>query len=288
MRRAEQVLLLLCCALGQSVQPLTAREYRQLAERFSAAPPSDGKITVPALRTLGFSEAFSARVVSLLGRREALERCLALPELTVVTRLSEQFPAALRQLGDACPPALFLRGDAALLQTPCLALTGSRRLRTENEWFAGAIGALAAREGRTLVSGNAVGADRAGQNTCLAAGGRVICFLPDALCAYPARKNVLYCSDEGWDCAFTAARALRRNLYIYALGKIAFVAQCTAGYGGSWRGATESLRRGLSEVYIFDDGSSDAAALVREGAHPLPDAPCFLRELPQRALSIFD
>lgn len=287
MRRAEELLLLLCHPLGQEVRPLSAWEYRQLAASFSAAP-ADGALTASALTALGFSAAFSARVVALSERREVLERYLSKPDVTVLTRLSAQFPAALRRLGDACPTALFLRGDVSLLQTPCLALTGSRRLREENRRFAERIGTLAAREGRTLVSGNAVGADQAGQNSCLLGGGRVICFLPDALTEHRARENVLLCSDEGWDFPFSNARALRRNLYIYALGGLAFVAQCTEGHGGSWRGATESLKRGLSEVFIYNDGSADAAALVRLGALPLTAAPLRLDELPARPLSIFD
>ena len=68
----------------------------------------------------------------------------------------------------------------------------------------------------------------------------------------------------------------------------AFVAQCTAGSGGTWNGATESLKRRLSEVYVYADGSADAAALVREGAIPLTTAPRFLSELPPKELSIFD
>lgn len=288
MRRAEQLLLLLCHALGQPVQPLRPWEYRELAARFSDAPPSDEELTAPALERWGFPPEEAVRITALAERQDVLARYLAQPGITVITRLDERFPAALRKLGTACPPALFLRGDPALLQTPCLALTGARRIRPKNERFAAAIGTLAARENRTLVSGGAVGADLAAQNACLRAGGRVICFVPDALADHPAQENVLFCSDEGWDLPFSAARALRRNPYIYALGGIAFVAQCAAGSGGSWRGATESLKRGLSEVYIYDDGSADAAALVREGAVPLAAAPRFLAELPLKELSIFD
>lgn len=288
MRPAEEGLLLLCCALGQPVRPLSAREYRQLAARFAAAPPAEGEVTAPLLRALGFSAEFSARVAGLLDRREALHRYLAQPGLTVLTRISKQFPAALCKLGEDCPPALFLRGDAALLQTPCLALTGSRRLRPENRRFAESIGLLAAREGRTLVSGNAVGADQTGQDACLHTGGRVICFIPDALREHSTRKNVLFCSDEGWDIPFSSQRALRRNRYIHALGGISFVAQCTAGSGGSWDGALASLRARLSTVYIFRDGSPDAEALTRYGAISIAAAPPLLRHLPPPQLSIFD
>ena len=48
MRHAEELLLLLCHPLGQPVQPLRGWEYRELAARFSDAPP-DEALTAPAL-----------------------------------------------------------------------------------------------------------------------------------------------------------------------------------------------------------------------------------------------
>lgn len=176
----------------------------------------------------------------------------------------------------------------SFFDTPCVALTGSRRLPEAHRRFAAHIGTLAAREGLTLVSGGAVGADEAAQNACLRAGGRVICFLPDALCDHPPRENVLYCSEEGWEVPFSVPRALRRNRCIHALGGRAFVARCTEGQGGSWRGAVESMQAGLSEVFIYDDGSPDAAALAALGATPLRDFPVTLRGLRPPQLSIFD
>ena len=92
---------------------------------------------------------------------------------------------------------------------------------------------MAAREGFTLVSGGASGADTAAQEACLAAGGTVICFVPDELSRYAPRKNLLYCSADGYDLSFSASRALRRNHFIHALGEKVFVAQCPGTSGGT-------------------------------------------------------
>lgn len=288
MRPAEEALLMLRCPLGRDVTVLSASEYRTLAER-ALLRRENGELTLAALTALGFSADFSAKVLALLEPSPVVRRYLtALPRLTVLTRISQGFPQRLRRLGEECPPALFCLGDPALLQTPCIALVGAREIRPDNRRFAERIGVLAAQSGLTLVSGGARGADTAAQNACLAAGGRVICFVPDELTRRIPHRRILYLSDEGYDCAFTARRALRRNHYIHALGTQVFVAQCEAAHGGSRAGASDNLRRGLSAVYMADDGSSGAAELIRCGALPIPLLPEKLPENRDAQLSIFD
>ena len=187
-----------------------------------------------------------------------------------------------------CPPALFCRGDTAPLGTRCVALVGSRQLRPDNRRFAVQAGKLAAAEGFTLVSGGAAGADTAAQEACLAAGGRVICFVPDSLLDHPARQNVLYCSTGGYELPFSTPRALARNCLIHAMGEKTLVAQCAEGTGGTWSGSQWNLRRGMSELYVFDDGSAASAALQSCGAERLPDIPASLALLRPFQLSIFD
>lgn len=208
--------------------------------------------------------------------------------ITALTRISEGFPQRLRLLGRDCPPALFCRGDRGLLETACVALVGARALSPRSRRFAQHIGRLAALEGYTLVSGGAAGADTAAQEACLAAGGRVIVFLPDELIRHAPRERVLFCSEEGERVAFSAARALRRNRLIHALGEKTFVAQCAAPSGGTWSGASENLRRGLSPVFILDEDSEGCRALVGLGALPVGETPASIRELRPLQLSIFD
>lgn len=73
------------------------------------------------------------QITALLDRTDTLHRYLeaaAAQGITVLTRLSDGFPAHLRRMGETeCPPALFCRGDTALLGTRCVALVGSRQLR---------------------------------------------------------------------------------------------------------------------------------------------------------------
>lgn len=294
MRPAEEGLLLLCCKLGQSVHPLTPSEYRQL-ERYVQAMnltrTSDDltEVTPHYLASLGYNEEMSCRIHELLDRPDALKSYLAAqPEISAITRISEAFPQRLRRLGTDCPPALFCKGDTELLHTRCIALVGSRMLFPRARAFAERIGTMAAEEGFTLVSGGAVGADTAAQEACLAAGGYVVCFVPDALQDYPLRSHVLYCCAEGYDLPFSNARALRRNLFIHALGEKAFVAQCPRTSGGTWNGSRENLKRSLSEVYVLNDGSEGAQALVNLGATYVDDDLPPLSDLLSYQLSIFD
>lgn len=289
MKPSEMGLLLLCCALGESVRPLNATEFRHLSRCMTAHPaPWEEHLRVRTLTARGIEPSEAERIVSLLERREALERYLSEPGVTALTRISEGFPQRLRALGLECPPVLFCRGDVSLLTRRCIALVGARAISPRGRAFAEHIGTLAAREGFTLVSGGAAGADSAAQNACLHAGGSVVCFVPDALRCYPERERVLYCADEGYELPFSSARALRRNHFIHALGEKAFVAQCEAHRGGSWSGAADNLRRGLSPVFVLDDGSEGAGALEKLGAQRVPDRPSSLAELRPAQLSIFD
>ncbi|MBQ6431241.1 MAG: DNA-processing protein DprA [Oscillospiraceae bacterium] len=293
MRGAEEGLLLLCCKLGQPVKPLTPTEYLQMRALAVAKAPvigSLGDVTPEYLSSLGYSEDMTDRILSLLNRPRILRDYLAAQkDVCVITRLdAERFPRRLRRLGGDCPATLFCRGDIRLLNTRCVAAVGSRRLLSRGRAFAQEVGRRAAEEGFTLVSGNAAGADSAAQDACLQAGGRVVCFVPDELTRYAPRENVLYCSADGYDLPFSAARALYRNLLIHALGEKTFVAQCPAASGGTWSGASENLKRGLSDVYVLDDGSKGADALCALGASPVEDRLPSIGALRSRQLSIFD
>lgn len=293
MQAAEKSLLLLCCKLGQAVKPLTAAEYRQLSEyvRVMALTRArqDTEVSPEQLMSLGCSPEMSRRVTGLLDREKALQEYLSKAEDTaVVTRISQGFPRRLFRLEGDCPAALFCKGDVRLLNSRCISLVGSRLLFPRGRDFARQIGQMAAQEGFTLVSGGANGADTAAQEACLAAGGTVICFVPDELSRYAPRENLLYCSADGYDLSFSSARALRRNHFIHALGEKVFVAQCPNTSGGTWAGTSDNLKHRWSEVYILRDGSDGAEALMALGAVGVDENLPPLADLLSYQLSIFD
>ena len=274
MTAPEEGVLLLCCALGQrDAAPLSAAQFQALGEKIRQTGLRRDEMQNVSARDLiqvGCSEAFAQRVMRLLDREAALSRYLrAAAQLGIVplTRISPSYPRRLREkLRRGAPPVLFCRGDLSLFAKPAVAVVGSRRLYPENEAFARLAGTLAAQEGFTLVSGGAPGADQAAQEAALAQGGSAVLFLADALRAHLPPPGCLYCSAEGYELPFSAARALSRNKLIHAQGDLTLAAQCSLGSGGTWQGCRENLRRGWSDLYVFADRSPAAAALIEQGA----------------------
>jgi DNA processing protein len=83
------------------------------------------------------------------------------------------FPPPLRELADA-PVALYVRGDAALLASPQLAMVGSRNPSTEGRHNAEAFSEYLAGCGLTITSGMALGIDAASHRGALKGGGRTV------------------------------------------------------------------------------------------------------------------
>lgn len=256
---------------------LSLAQARELSRRARAAGIGEEDpfrdVTVKDVRRLGYSEYEAGHIVSLLGRERQLDGYLLAAEkadVAVITRLDARFPQRLReQLGARCPAALFCRGDLRLLQRPCISVVGSRHLASPGAQFAAQAGCLAAKEGFTLCSGDAMGADRTAQEACLRGGGSVLIFPATELVYCPARENVLYAAEGGFELGFSAQRALGRNRFIHAMGEKTLVAQTGFGKGGTWSGSLDNLQHEYSPLFVFDDGSEGALALCARGATPV-------------------
>ena len=256
---------------------LSLAQARELSRRARAAGIGEEDpfrdVSVKDVRRLGYSEYEAGHIVSLLGRERQLDGYLLAAEkadVAVITRLDARFPQRLReQLGARCPAALFCRGDLRLLQRPCISVVGSRHLASPGAQFAAQAGRLAAKEGFTLCSGDAMGADRTAQEACLRGGGSVLIFPATELVYCPARENVLYAAEGGFELGFSAQRALGRNRFIHAMGEKTLVAQTGFGKGGTWSGSLDNLQHEYSPLFVFDDGSEGARALCARGATPV-------------------
>ncbi len=270
----EKGFLLLTSHLGNPERPvLTTAQFRTLTDRVrhGPAPAEDRELQVSDLVCLGYGREMAARIVQLLSEEALLNHYITRGcrlDCVPVTRVTESYPLILRQrLGQDSPGTLWARGDLSILNTPAVSLVGSRELKPENDAFAVAVGRYAAKQGLTLVSGNARGADRAAQEACLKAGGKVISIVADALWKHHRRENILYLSQEDYDSPFTAQRALSRNRCIHALGRMVFVAQADLQKGGTWDGTAKNLHFGWSPVVCFRDGSAASLQLEQMGAY---------------------
>lgn len=296
MRAAERGFLLLNSHLGDADRrPLTGPQLRTLAHRMQEMDrPTEDRTLVPSdLIALGYSHEMAEHIVDLLSGERHLDIYLkSAAELGCcpITRISDGYPILLRKrLGLDSPGCLWAKGDISLLAQPAVSLVGSRDLLEENRKFAAEVGRQAALQGYVLISGNARGADRCAQESCLAAGGQVISVVADELYKQPVRENVLYISEDGFGEAFSSIRALSRNRVIHALGLKTFVAQSSLKMGGTWDGTVKNLRAGWSDVYGFDDGSEAMVLLEQMGANLIGmDELAVFYDLPKKEENLFD
>ena len=273
MNPRERGFLLLTGYLGDPERkPLTVAQFRDLAKRMRLMekPTDVRQLCREDLMSIGCSSESAARILRLLSQEEHLDYYLAEGKrhgCHPVTRITEGYPVNLRRrLGLDAPGVLWAKGDMSLLENPAIALVGSRDLMEDNIEFACEVGKQAALQGYTLVSGNARGADRTAQQSCLDHGGSVISVVADELHKQPWQDNLLYLSKTGFDLEFTSYRALDRNTVIHAFGSHTFVAQCTYGKGGTWDGTRNNLRKGYSPVFCFRDGTPAMTELEQMGA----------------------
>ncbi|MBQ6281324.1 MAG: DNA-protecting protein DprA [Oscillospiraceae bacterium] len=276
MTGAERGWLLLCADLADGLRPMTLPQVRSLRAALRQNDPDlrdpDRELTDADLCAAGLDRAARERILRLLGREAALDAYLStalLFEIHPLTVVSPDYPRRLRErLGDDAPAVLFYCGDPHLLSRPGVSLTGSRSLDAASAEFARKVGALAAREGKVLISGNALGADQTAQNACLDAGGSAAAFLPGELNKAKPPERAVFVTETGWHLPFAPYRALQRNRLIYALAGHSLIAR-THTTGGTFSGASEALRRGNGPVSVRDDGSPGAQALIARGAYPV-------------------
>ena len=276
MTGAEYGFLLLASKLGNpDRKPLTVAQLRTLFARSEALERQEEnrRVEVPDLMAMGYGQTEAVRIVELLEEEMLLQRYLQRAKnagCVPITRATDCYPVALRnRLGLDSPGVLWAKGDLNLLNNPAIALVGSRNLRFANREFAKEVGRQAARQEIILVSGNARGADKAAQEACLEAGGKVISVVADSLAEHSVQENVLYLSEDIFDGEFSAQRALSRNRVIHCLGIKTFVAQCNLEKGGTWDGTTKNLQKGWSSVFCFDDRSPAMQELTQMGATPV-------------------
>ena len=273
MTGAEYGFLLLTSKLGNPERkPLTVAQFRELFARSEQMERKEEtrNVTAEDLVAIGYGPQMAAHIVELLGEGMLLQHYLQRAKkagCVPVTRATECYPVALRnRLGLDSPGVLWAKGDLSLLSEPAIALVGSRNLHTANREFAKEVGYQAAKQGMTLVSGNARGADKTAQEACLEAGGKVISVVADSLEEHSEKENVLYLSEDVFDGEFSAQRALSRNRVIHCLGIKTFVAQCSLEKGGTWDGSTKNLQKNWSPVFCFNDGSCAVVELQQLGA----------------------
>lgn len=189
------------------------------------------------------------------------------------------YPALLKETA-AAPPLLFVQGAVSILETPQLAVVGSRRASRPSLDTAHSFAKSLAQGGFTITSGLALGVDAAAHQGALDAQGLTIAVVGTGLNqVYPARHRGLLrdiieqggavVSELALNSAPHASHFPRRNRIIsgLALGVLVVEASPSSGSLITARLAAEQGR----EVYaipgsIHSPGARGCHQLIRDGA----------------------
>jgi predicted Rossmann fold nucleotide-binding protein DprA/Smf involved in DNA uptake len=259
---------------GDSAKPLTPKEWGRFAVwlKDHALTPEQLMTSHPKDLLEGWSDRQITldRLDGLLNRGSAL--AIAMEKwlragLWVMTRSDTDYPSRLKKrLGTDSPAVFYGCGNRSLLNSGGLAVVGSRNAADDDLQYTRQLGAAAANQGHTVVSGGARGVDEAAMLGALESEGTAIGILADSLlraCSsskyrrHLLAKNLVLISTFHPEAGFNAGNAMQRNKYIYCLSDAALVVHSGAK-GGTWSGATENLKKRWVPLWVKPTG--DAAA----------------------------
>jgi predicted Rossmann fold nucleotide-binding protein DprA/Smf involved in DNA uptake len=194
-----------------------------------------------------------------------------------LTEFDADYPRAwLYRLGDRSPSHLFVAGETSLLNASMVGIVGSREVDEPVAEVALQSARVAVSLGHGVVSGGARGVDEIAMRATLDAGGSALGILAEPLSRSIARWDVAFgrvclASPFGPDTGFQVANAMSRNKLIYASSVSTVVISSGLETGGTWAGAVEALRSGVSPVLVWipEDAPEGNRALAAKGARPI-------------------
>jgi len=282
------VLLLLCSQLGLenvSAKPLTLREWNPLARKLRAASlrPSDLFAVLTGDSPLELSPEEQNRVSILLDRAEELQNQLsrfAAFGIYPLTRADSDYPQRYRRrLQESAPTVLFYAGEKALLGQPGIAVVGSRHLDEVGQECARFVGNACGLSGQVLYSGGAKGVDTISMESALEARGTAVGVLANSLeravkkhRAALSRGDMCLVTPYSPNAGFSVGAAMGRNRLIYCLADYAIVVASDAKSGGTWAGATETIKNNWVPVFVLEHDAMPEGnkLLLQKGALPFP------------------
>ena len=211
----------------------------------------------------GLSEDLAIRVTELTNRATALAFELERLEqsgIKTLTIFDEFYPQLwIERLGTKAPPLLHAAGSLNLLDCPGLGVVGNRNVPKAGGEIASEVAQIATKRGLPLVSGGARGVDQIAMNASFQAGGTVVGVLAQSLSRKlksPDVRRAIYddsvvmCTPYGPNAPFNVGNAMGRNKLIYAHSTLTVVI-ASGTRGGTWSGATESLKHGYGPVAVW-------------------------------------
>lgn len=156
-----------------------------LCLQYAGIKPS--RIMTSGLAPEEYAEAFETYI-------DKAECVISMQEERGVTTLTFQdgrFPLQLKKIGNDCPPIIHCLGDLSLLnsKTNHIAIIGARAASPAGLKKAYELGKQFAEDGNIIVSGLALGCDKAAHEGCLDAGGRTIAIVASGLDIVHPKEN---------------------------------------------------------------------------------------------------
>ncbi|RKX63470.1 MAG: DNA-processing protein DprA [Tenericutes bacterium] len=280
-----QAILLLCSFFNKNesrnIKPLTPTEYSRLAAWLHQHKYTPADFITREDELLiewqdPKNKITKERLAQLLQRAASMGFALEKwqqQNVWVLSRASQDYPRALRILGDTRSPLLYGIGNKSLLNTPGIGFVGSRDTNTDDEMFTTSLAQHAVKQGFTVVSGGAKGIDQTSMQAALEAGGCAIGVLADSLLKAATKPLYRQALQKGRlllitpfypEASFNVGNAMGRNKYIYALSKGVFVAKSDEK-GGTWSGATENLKKQRVPLWVRDIEKSGNQKLIEQG-----------------------
>lgn len=192
----------------------------------------------------------------------------------------EDFPDSLVRWGKPIVPRLYGEGDREALDEPCISIIGARRATPYGLAVAEMAGRIAAESDIVVVTGGAMGCDRAASKGALDAGGRtVIVSGCGADRVYPeSSRDVFDAARAGrgavvslveWGVPPMRPNFPQRNVVIAALSRSLFVAE--AGMKSGTMSTAEAAEKYSTRLYavpgnIFSATSQGTNKLISMGA----------------------
>lgn len=260
-----------------------ARHLREIQREPADLVSPDGAALFDACQQVVDAERLRRLVARGFLLSQVVERWRA-RAIWVVSRADNDYPRRLKsKLREDAPAVLYGCGDIGLLDRGGLAVVGSRHVDEVLVEYTRAVGELAARAERTIVSGGAKGIDQAGMRGALDAGGKAIGVLADSLERSSMQRDhrnllldgqLVLVSPYDPGAGFNVGNAMQRNKLIYAFADAALVVSSDLNKGGTWSGAVEQLDKlRFVPVYVRSNQpqSEGLDALRQRGAIAWPD-----------------
>jgi len=289
-----QAILLLTAPLiagGGKASPelLSPGEYKRLAKHLLGLrrTPADllsaqGQEVIQACNGIADADRLGRLLARGFLLTQAVERWQA-RAIWVVSRADPEYPRLLKiRLREDAPAVIYGCGEIRLVDSGGLAIVGSRHVDDALLDYTVAIGRLAAKAAKTVVSGGAKGIDQASMRGALEAGGRAVGVLANHLERGAMNRehrgllldgHLLLMSPYDPSSGFNVGNAMQRNKLIYALAEAALVVNSDLNKGGTWAGAKEQLDKfRFVTLYVRSTGeiSPGLEALKEKGALPWP------------------